>query len=233
VGKAKQWFYKDPQAVDTWAKCSIAFLAKFFPMGKTNALRGRISNFQQNNTETIPEAWERLQDYILACPHHGMENWLVLQNFYNGLTPMSRGHLDAAAGGAFLSLTTTGATALVEKMVENQGWGEERAPTKTQKGMNTVKETDMLAAKIDLLMKCLEENNQEKVQSIDARMTCEVCGEVGHSGNDCPETREDVAYMNNGFRQQGGNGGWSNQPRPSYQGGNSNSNPISIRIHLP
>ena len=97
-------------------------------------------------------------------------------------------------------------------MVENQGWGEERAPTKTQKGMHTVKETDMLAAKIDLLMKRLEENNQEKVQSIDARMTCEVCGEVGHSGNDCPETREEVAYMNNGFCQQGGNGGWTNQP---------------------
>ena len=36
AGKAKQWFYKDKEAVSTW---------KFFPMGKTNALRGRISNF--------------------------------------------------------------------------------------------------------------------------------------------------------------------------------------------
>jgi hypothetical protein len=50
-----------------------------------------------------------------------MENWLVLQNFYNGLTPMSKGHLDAATGGAFLSLTTDGATALIENMVANQG----------------------------------------------------------------------------------------------------------------
>ena len=60
VEKAKQWFYKDREAVITWDKCSAMFLAKFFPMGKTNALRGRISNFQQNMTETIPEAWERL-----------------------------------------------------------------------------------------------------------------------------------------------------------------------------
>ena len=45
IGKAKQWFYKDRTAVDTWTKCSTAFLAKFFPTGKTNALRGRISNF--------------------------------------------------------------------------------------------------------------------------------------------------------------------------------------------
>jgi hypothetical protein len=45
VGKVKQWFYKDKEVVNTWTKCSTTFLAKFFPMGKTNALRGRISNF--------------------------------------------------------------------------------------------------------------------------------------------------------------------------------------------
>ena len=85
VGKAKAWFYKDKEAVDTWDKCAAAFLAKFFPMGKTNALRARIASFQQTSLEPIPEAWERLQEYIRACPHHGMEDWLVLQNFYNGL----------------------------------------------------------------------------------------------------------------------------------------------------
>jgi hypothetical protein len=42
--KAKQWFYKGKEAVSMWAKCSIVFLMKFFPMGKTNTLRGRISN---------------------------------------------------------------------------------------------------------------------------------------------------------------------------------------------
>jgi hypothetical protein len=123
VGKAKQWFYKDKAAIDTWRKCSAAFLAKFFPVAKTNALRGRITNFQQTQMEPILEAWERLQEYIQAYPHHGMESWLVLQSFYNGLTPMSRGHLDAAPGGAFLSLTINEAIALIEKMVTNQGWG--------------------------------------------------------------------------------------------------------------
>ena len=51
-------------------------------------------------------------------------------------------------------------------------------------------------------------------------MTCEVCGDVGHSGNDCPETREEAAFINNGFRQPGNNG-WNNQSRPQ---GNSNYN---------
>ena len=44
-GKAKKWFYKEKEAVKTWDKCSTVFLAKFFPMGKTNALRGQILNF--------------------------------------------------------------------------------------------------------------------------------------------------------------------------------------------
>jgi len=44
LGKAKQWFYKEKD-IDTWDKCSKAFLAKFFPLGKTNALCGRISSF--------------------------------------------------------------------------------------------------------------------------------------------------------------------------------------------
>ena len=56
--------------------------------------------------------------------HHRIENWLVLQKFYDGLIPMSRGHVDTTAGGAFLSLTIDGAMALINKMVLNQSWGK-------------------------------------------------------------------------------------------------------------
>jgi len=82
-----------------------------------------------------------------------------------------------------------------------------------KKGMHTVKETYMLAAKIDLLIKRLDERADEKeaiygtVEAMDLHMTCEVCGESGHLENDCPETREDDTYINNGFRPQGGNNG--------------------------
>ena len=121
---------------------------------------------------------------------------------------MSKGHLDAAAGGAFLSLTIDRATTLINKMVKNQAWGEERTQAKTQKGMHTIKETDMLAAKIDLLLKKFDERATDgtsgTVNSMDSHMTCEVCGNVGHSGNDCPGTYEDGTYINNGYRQQGG-----------------------------
>ena len=93
-----------------------------FLMGKTSALRGRISSFQQASNESIPEAWEKLQEYILACPQHGMDNWLIRQNFYNRLTQPSRDHVDATAGGSFFLLTIERTTSLIEKMVSNQGW---------------------------------------------------------------------------------------------------------------
>jgi hypothetical protein len=56
-----------------------------------------------NNSQKKPfnktEAWERLQDYISACPHHGMEDWFIIQSFYHGLIRTVREHIDAAAGG--------------------------------------------------------------------------------------------------------------------------------------
>ena len=70
----------------------------------------------------------------------------------------------------------------------------------------------MLIAKMHLLLKKLDEGNRQQilvpVQAMDSYMTCEVCGSGVHSGNDCPETREDAAYINNnnGFRPQGGQG---------------------------
>jgi hypothetical protein len=51
-------------------------------------------------------------------------------------------------------------------------------------------------------------------------MTCEVCGELGHSGHHCPETHEDLNFVNNdnGFHPQ--NQGWNQ--RSNTQGNNFN-----------
>ena len=80
--------------------------------------------------------------------------------------------------------------------------------------MHTVKETDMLAAKLDLLLKKIDEGNRPQmpvpVHAMNSYFTCEVCGDGGHSGNDCPETREDAAYINNnktGFLHKEARGG--------------------------
>jgi hypothetical protein len=58
----------------------------------------------------------------------------------------------------------------------------------------------MLSAKMDLLMKKLEDRVSEKKEIMhihDSCMMCEVCGDTGHSGSNYPETQEDVNYINN------------------------------------
>jgi hypothetical protein len=90
---------------------------------------------------------------------------------------------------------------------------------------------------MDLLIKRLGKRAHEKeamygtIKAMDLHMTCKVCGEGGHLGNNCPETREDNTYINNGFRPQGDL--WWNQSHPQYQKGNyaysNSSNQPSLR----
>ena len=95
----------------------------------------------------------------------------------------------------------------------------------------------MLAAKMDLLMKKLDEGNRQQmlvpVHAMNSYFTCEVCGDGGHSGNDCPDTREDTAYINNnntGFRPQGDQG-WVNHAHHSKEEVTTITQ-ISIRISI-
>ena len=86
-----------------------------------------------------------------------------MQTFYHGLTNSTRETMDAAARGAFLSLTLLATIALVEKMASNQGQNEEHVQIwKRGGGMHQLKEVDMMSAKMDLLMKKLEDQANEK-----------------------------------------------------------------------
>ena len=97
-----------------------------------------------------------------------------MQTFYHRLTNSTRENMDAAAGGAFLSLTVLGATTLIKKIASNQGWNEECLQTRKRGGgMHQLKEVDMLSAKMDLLLKKLEDRANEKQEVMhihDSRM---------------------------------------------------------------
>ena len=63
----------------------------------------------------------------------------------------------------------------------------------------------MLSMKMDLLMKKLEDQANEKQEVMhihNSRMTCEEYGNIRHSGNNCPEIHEDVDFVNNNFCPQ-------------------------------
>jgi hypothetical protein len=107
-------------------------------------------------------------------------------------------------------------------MVENQGWDRDHLQPRTC-AAHQVEGIDMITAKMGLLMKKLEvSTNMETTKIMDAQMTCEVCGNVGHSGNDCLETMEEASFINNsnnnGFRNNNfNNQGWSSRPNVTYQ----------------
>ena len=55
--------------------------------------------------------------------------------------------------------------------------------------MHQLKEVDMLSAKLDLLMKMLDDraiDKKEVMHIYDSHMTCDECGYTGHSGNHYP-----------------------------------------------
>ena len=77
--------------------------------------------------------------------------------------------------------------------------------------MHLLKEVDMLFAKMDLLMKKLEDRANEKQEVMhvhDSHMMCEECGNTGHLGNNCHKSQEDVNFINNNYHPQQ-NQGWN------------------------
>jgi hypothetical protein len=52
--------------------------------------------------------------------------------------------------------------------------------------MHQLKEVDMLYAKMDLLMKRLEDEALRRRKSCNSHMTCEECGNTRQSGSQCP-----------------------------------------------
>jgi hypothetical protein len=55
-----------------------------------------------------------------------MEEWLLMQGFYDGLTQNAREHLDVTTEGSFLSLTVGKAKILMDKIADNQSWSQDK-----------------------------------------------------------------------------------------------------------
>ncbi|GKC42764.1 hypothetical protein Tco_1060486 [Tanacetum coccineum] len=72
------------------------------PPSKTTNLRNEITNFQQRFDESFYETWDRFNDLLQACPHHGFLEFHQLDTFYNALNSNDQDSLNSAVGGNFL-----------------------------------------------------------------------------------------------------------------------------------
>ncbi|GJW10135.1 reverse transcriptase domain-containing protein [Tanacetum coccineum] len=100
---ARIWLEKEPpRSILTWDDLVSKFINQFFPPSKTTNLRNEITRFQQRFDESFYEAWDRFNDLLRACPHHGFSELHQLDTFYNALNANDQDSLNSAAGGNFL-----------------------------------------------------------------------------------------------------------------------------------
>ncbi|GJZ99010.1 reverse transcriptase domain-containing protein [Tanacetum coccineum] len=98
-GAARIWLEKEPpRSILTWDDLVSKFINKFFPPSKTTNLRNEITRFQQKFDETFYEAWDRFNDLLRGCPHHGFSELHQLDTFYNALNSNDQDSLNSAMG---------------------------------------------------------------------------------------------------------------------------------------
>ncbi|GJZ66063.1 reverse transcriptase domain-containing protein [Tanacetum coccineum] len=116
-GAARIWLEKEPpRSIQIWDDLVSKFINKFFPPSKTTNLRNEITRFQQRFDETFYEAWDRFNDLLRACPHHGFSELHQLDTFYNTLNSNDQDSLNSAAGGNFLDKMPRDCLRIIERI---------------------------------------------------------------------------------------------------------------------
>jgi hypothetical protein len=88
-GKENDWLVAFSKGTIAGMNAPNIFMTKFFAPGKTMQLRSNITSFRLEDGEPLSLACEWMNKSIMSNPGHGMEEWLLLHLFYNGLNTMS------------------------------------------------------------------------------------------------------------------------------------------------
>ncbi|XP_034215635.1 uncharacterized protein LOC117627589 [Prunus dulcis] len=211
--RAKEWLYSLPSAsVTTWTSLASKFLAKFFPAQKTNHIRKEIMGVQQLDGESFHEYWDRFQRLLASCPHHQIEDWLLMQYFYEGLLDSERMMVDATSGGGLMNKSATQAKEMFENIAANsQQFNYRRAPPK-KAGVYEVSASDIgpQIANLTNLVK----------QLIPQAQVCAVCANPGHHTESCPSlygNGEEMAQAHYMQQQKPRNDPFSNTYNPGWR----------------
>jgi len=108
-----------PMSDTTWDELTKAFLAKFFLHSKTTSSRNQITTFAQRDNEAHCKVWEKLNDLLHLCPHHGFQKWMIAQIFYNRVTQSIRSTIDAIVSGTLMNKMEDEACNLIKGMTLN------------------------------------------------------------------------------------------------------------------
>ena len=198
--KANVWFNSLPKgSVNSWAQMCNLFLAKYYPVRRTAKVRAQITGFKQGYDESLSDAWDRFNHLLQSCPHHNLNDWMLVDSFYNALAPQSRALVDTGAGGTIIDMEPQEILELFERLAQQQQWSN-REGSRGTGGRYEVDELAMMQAKLDALQRQVDQqrNTPKKMQV----QSCSLCGDETHVYEGCPlaqpdEGNEHVNSINN------------------------------------
>ena len=86
-----------------WKTLCSKFCICFFPISKVVSLQKKVLNFRQLEEESLGTLWDRFNELIFTCPDLAIQDPVLLQHFYMGLSKDSMETLDVASRGCFPS----------------------------------------------------------------------------------------------------------------------------------
>ncbi|GJY59831.1 reverse transcriptase domain-containing protein [Tanacetum coccineum] len=200
-GAARICLRKDPYFgfdFQTWDDLVSKFINKFFPPSKTTNLRNEITRFQQRFDETFYEAWDRFNDLLRACPHHGFSELHQLDTFYNALNSNDQDSLNSAAGGNFLDKMPRDCLRIIESKSKVRNSRNKLVVAKVSSSTSTPGISSDVAELKDMVKALLlDKKNQSPSLTPDKAVeeSCVTCGSA-HSYQTCPATTDNV-YRDN------------------------------------
>ena len=190
-----------PRTIRNWAELQAEFL-KFFSAHKTNNLKRKIYTFAAHDSERFYQCWERYLETISAWPDHGFDTWMLVNHFYDGMSPPMKQLLETMCGGDFLSKNPDEAMDFLNYVVEtSKGWDETnqrevermKHTVNPRGGIYSLTEDVELKAKLSTLnrrMEELEQRNQQEVRAVTETsmpdQPCFNCQSTSHQGEHYP-----------------------------------------------
>ena len=210
--KAKIWLNSlRPRTIRDWSELQAEFLKKFFSAHKTNNLKRQIYTFAAQEGEKFYQCWERFMETSNACPHHGFDTWMLVNHFYDGMSPPMKQLVETMCGGNFLSKHPDEAMDFLHYIAEtSKAWDEPR-PRKDEglrylnnqgETIHTISEDTLMREKLIILTRRMDEmemKNQHNSCSVNelsaSQPSCYNHQSHGHYGENC---QENVQILNQG-----------------------------------
>ncbi|GJR92285.1 reverse transcriptase domain-containing protein [Tanacetum coccineum] len=196
-GAARIWLEKEPpRSILTWDDLVSKFINKFFPPSKTTNLRNEITRFQQKFDETFYEAWDRFNDLLRGCPHHGFSELHQLDTFYNSLNSNDQDSLNSAAGGNFLDKMPRECLKIIESKSKVRQSRSKAIVSKVSTNSSPPAVSSDVAELKDMVRALILDKKTPAPAPVKAvEQSCVTCG-GGHSYQNCPTTDGNI-YRDN------------------------------------